>query len=79
MRTAAHSKISKQWGYTVSGDMFLMPGATGDFAVEHSIQLEWNKHSGFSLLAGYKMIYGEYPFGTQAHIFPAFDMVWRSE
>ena len=75
--SAIHSKINKHWGYVVSGEAFLMPGAPGEFAFENTSQIEWVRNSGFRILLGYKMMYGEYPFGGQAHIFPAFDFIWR--
>jgi hypothetical protein len=77
MGSSIHSKINKHWGYVVSGEAFLMPGAPGEFAFENTSQIEWERHSGFRVLFGYKLIYGEYPFGGQAHIFPAFDFIWR--
>ena len=77
MGTALYSKLTKKWAYRVSGDIFLMPGAPGELAFEHTGQLEWKRHSGFSVLAGYKLIYGEYPFGGQAHLLPAVDLIWH--
>lgn len=77
MGSAVHAKISKHWGYLVKGDVFLMPGAPGELAFENTSQIEWMRHSGFRVLCGFKLTYGEYPFGSQAHIFPAIDLVWR--
>lgn len=77
MGTALYSKLNKKWAYKVSGDIFLMPGAPGELAFEHTGQFEWKRHSGFRVLAGYKLIYGEYPFGGQAHLLPAVDLIWH--
>jgi len=76
MGSSIHSRINKHWGYIVSGEAFLMPGALGEFAFENTSQIEWVRHSGFRILCGYKLIYGEYPFGGEVHIFPAFDLIW---
>jgi len=35
--------------------------------------LVWSKNEKFRILLGYKLVAGEYPYGSQAHIFPAVD------
>jgi hypothetical protein len=35
--------------------------------------LVWTKSNQFRILLGYKLIAGEYPFGSQAHLFPFMD------
>lgn len=64
------------WAYFIDYDLFLMPGARQVYAFEHKGLFIWSKSDRFRLLFGYKLVAGEYPFGTQAHLFPVFDLQW---
>ena len=56
--------------------VFHFPGADENFHVETSLNFAFiHKKTEYS--AGVKLIYGEYPFGTQWHLLPMFDIVWR--
>lgn len=59
--------------YLVDVDLFVMPDHSGTFAVEHSLMLNWYINRGWSLHAGYKLVYGDYPFGQQLHMLPLVD------
>jgi len=63
-----------KWSYLIDYDMFLMPGGRGRYAFENKGMLVYSKSEKFRLLIGYKLIAGEYPFGAQAHLLPAFDI-----
>ena len=54
--------------------MFLMPGGRGRYAFEQQGSLIWQGSSKSRLSFGYKLIAGEYPFGSQAHLLPTFDI-----
>jgi hypothetical protein len=67
-------QVKERWSYVIDYDMFLMPGGRGRFAFEQKGLLVWSKSKKFRLLVGYKLIAGEYPFGSQAHLLPALDL-----
>jgi len=70
-------KLSNRWNYVVDMDFFYYPKADQDFAFEHKGLILWNKSHRFQLSFGYKLAYGEYPFGTQWHLLvPIFDIQW---
>lgn len=62
--------------FLVDADLLLLPGAKASMAFEHKGLLIWTKSNRFQLVAGYKLVFGEYPFGTQWHLFPLFDLQW---
>ncbi len=64
------------WSYLIDYDLFLMPGGHEVYAFEHKGLIFWTKSDRFRLLLGYKLVAGEYPFGTQAHLFPILDLQW---
>ena len=58
-------------------DMLLLPGFKEAFAFEHKNLLTWALSSRTNIQAGYKLVYGEYPFGAQWHLLPLLDVLWR--
>jgi len=89
-RTAAHyhdynfrfgsdlqGKFFRRWNYVGDADLFYMPSGEENFAFEHKGLLLWNKSERFQLCIGYKLVYGEYPFGRQWHLLlPMLDLQW---
>jgi hypothetical protein len=69
-----YRQTKDRWSYLIDYDMFLMPGGRGRYSFEHKGMLIWSKSEKFRILTGYKLIAGEYPFGSQAHLLPAFDI-----
>ena len=67
-------QMAENWSYLIDYDMFLMPGGIGRYAFENKGAIIWSKSSKFRIMAGYKLIAGEYPFGSQAHLLPVFDI-----
>ncbi|MEA1881191.1 MAG: hypothetical protein U9N31_02150 [Candidatus Marinimicrobia bacterium] len=67
-------QFKERWSYTMDYDMFIMPGGEGRYAFEHLGFLIWTKSNRFRLLFGYKLIAGEYPYGSQAHLLPLVDV-----
>ena len=68
-----YRQINEKLFYVVDYDMFLMPNDKGRYAFEHKSALIWSKNKNFRVLLGYKLIAGEYPFGSQAHLLPSLD------
>ena len=58
-------------------DMLLLPGFKEAFALEHKNLLTWALSNRTNIQIGYKLVYGEYPFGTQWHLLPLLDVLWR--
>ena len=73
------SSFRPSWSYSMDYDMIMMPGGRGRYAFEHKGLMVWTKSPKFQIHFGYKLIAGEYPFGAQAHLFPALDFIWRSD
>jgi hypothetical protein len=70
-------KIYHRWHHALDFDIFLNPGAEENVAFEHKGLLLWNKSQRLQICLGYKLVYGEYPFGTQWHFLaPLFDLQW---
>jgi len=69
-----YRQAKDHWSYLIDYDMFLMPGGRGRYSFEHKGLLIWSKSEKFRILTGYKLIAGEYPFGSQAHLLPALDI-----
>ncbi|MCK4715417.1 MAG: hypothetical protein KAT54_01290, partial [Candidatus Marinimicrobia bacterium] len=72
-------KIFQKWFYLADVDIFYFPGADEDFAFEQKGLIQWNKSKKFQLCFGYKLSYGNYPFGTQWHLLPAFDIQFAKQ
>lgn len=68
--------IFRRWHYLADVDLFYTPEADSRTEVEHKLMLLWNKSQRFQLSIGYKLVYGEYPFGTQWHLLPVLDCQW---
>lgn len=79
--------LNKRFGYHVDGLLFLTPGIDEKLAFEHKTMITWHKSEKFRISAGYKIVYGQYPFGNQWNLVPPripllpvwvplFDLVW---
>ena len=77
-----NGQLGEKWNYLVDGDLLLIPGMKGYFALEHKGMLAWKKSSKFQVSFGYKLIYGLYPDGypndntAHAHALPLLDLQW---
>jgi len=58
-------------------NVLLLPGMEEGFAFEHKNLLTWALSNRMDIQIGYKLIFGEYPFGVQWHLFPLLDILWR--
>lgn len=66
----------RRWHYHADSDIFLFPGSDTGLAFEHKGLIIWRKSAHFQLCMGYKVTYADYPFGTQWHMLPLFDLQW---
>jgi len=70
-------KFFQKWNYLFDADLFYTPDGEENFAFEHKVLLLWNKSERFQVCLGYKLVYGEYPFGRQWHLLlPIVDLQW---
>ena len=58
-------------------NVLLLPGMEEGFAFEHKNLLTWALSNRMDIQIGYKLIFGEYPFGVQWHLLPLLDILWR--
>jgi len=79
--------ISEKWSYHADALFFLTPGIDEKIAFEHKLMASWHKSDRFKVSVGYKLAYGDYPFGSQWNLLPPkipllpvwvplFDLVW---
>lgn len=61
------------------GDLFLTPGLDEALGFEHKGLLVFNKSQRFQLTLGYKLTFGNYPYGDQWHLLPLFDLQWARQ
>lgn len=68
-------QLNKRWHYSIDADYFYIPGVDHNKAFEHKGLLIWEKSVKTKITLGYKLVYGQYPFGSQWHLFiPIFDI-----
>lgn len=68
-------RLYKRWHYSLDADYFYIPGVDHNKAVEHKGLIIWRKSDKTKITLGCKLVYGEYPFGSQWHLFiPIFDI-----
>ena len=56
--------------------MFGRDALEGNSAVEHSGLVRWDASEHLALFAGYKFVWGRYPFGAAWHVLPMVDVAW---
>ena len=62
--------IKGRWSGFVDGDVFLYPGSASALFFETKALLVWTKSSRLRFMVGYKITYGEYPFGNHWQMLP---------
>ena len=62
--------LTGRWSGFVDGDLFLYPGNSYGLFYESKVLLIWTKSNRFRLMLGYKITYGEYPYGAHWQILP---------
>jgi len=58
-------------------EIFHFPGSDENLAIEYSSMYSWMKSDKTQLSLGFKVIWGNYPFGSQTHLLPMFDIKWK--
>ena len=62
--------LAGKWSGLIDGDIFLYPGSNNGLFYESKILLIWTNNSQLRIMAGYKITYGKYPFGSHWQIVP---------
>jgi hypothetical protein len=58
-------------------DLLFLPEE--DIFIEHKLLCNYQLSTKYTLSAGYKLTYGNYPYGKQLDIFPLIDFSWQWE
>ena len=67
--------FSPRFGYMVKVENFILPTADEYYFLENKGALYFmSEKQSIRLQAGYKLCYGQYPFGTQWHLLPVLDL-----
>ncbi len=70
-------QVSPVIGIQTDGDIFLHSKETGGLAFEHKSLVFLSRKENRRFAIGYKLTYGNYPFGKQIHLLgPIFDFQW---
>ena len=48
---------------------------SGDYSIEHKLFAVWKRSNRFRVLAGYKLVTGDYPYGKQTRLLPYIPML----
>ncbi|MCH7939423.1 MAG: hypothetical protein IID13_06730 [Candidatus Marinimicrobia bacterium] len=68
--------IKRLW---VDADLFITPGFDRPLAFEHKGLTVLSRKGRLGLLVGYKLTWGDYPFGAQWHLLPLVDLQWTRQ
>lgn len=68
-------KISSSFGFKLNAESYIILGTSENFFFENRGYVTWTRKTRLQLQAGYFLCYGKYPFGTQWHLFPAFEII----
>jgi hypothetical protein len=61
-------RLHHRWHYLADCDLFYTPRGDDNWAIEHKGMLLWDKSGKLQAGLGYKLTWGEYPFGSQWHL-----------
>jgi hypothetical protein len=65
--------------YLMDGDIFYIPGVDYNFSFENKGMIYWRFSNYLELSIGYKLVYGQYPYGNEWNLFLPmidFQMAW---
>lgn len=71
-----NGQVTRRLGYLLDGEMLILPASEGGYAVEQMSLLSWALARRLAVAAGYRVVYGAYPFGTDTHLLPVIDLQW---
>ena len=63
-------------GYRVDVDAWVLPMSEGKWALEAKGTLPWRPSEHFTAQLSGTAVVGEYPYGTNWHLLPGFDLIW---
>ena len=67
-------QVNRTLDVMIDSDVFIFPGSDNGFNWESKCLLQWHPSPRNQFSFGYKLVYGEYPFGNAWHLFiPIFD------
>jgi len=69
--------LSGKWVLKSDTKILLLPGYTEQFFWEHQGQVFWEFDKSWYMMFGYLLTYGNYPFGSQYHLLPLFDVGYQ--
>jgi hypothetical protein len=69
-------RFARRLGLLGDAMFFIIPSSEGLFAFEQTSRLTWQPGRRLALAAGYRFIYGGYPYGADIHVFPLVDLKW---
>jgi len=76
-------KLSKKWDVFTNINGIVYPKSGDGFFIENKSLLIWNYSEKTEIQFGYKLVYGQYPFGDMLHLLPfsimpvpLIDIVW---
>ena len=61
--------IAGKFNYVIDGDIFYIPSVDYNFSFENKGMIHWRFTDYSELCIGYKLIYGEYPYGNEWNLF----------
>lgn len=77
--TDLRGKIRRSWSYMFDWQFFVIPIKEHNFFLENTgvVMCDLGRHA--RIRGGYKLCYGDYPFGKQWHLLPTIDLVFGSK
>ena len=63
--------------YRLDVDGWWLPNSDAAWATEVKTTVHWRPSDGFNAHIGATAVVGEYPYGNNWHVLPAFDLIWR--
>lgn len=72
-------KIVRKWSYLADFQFFVIPRKENNLFIEHTGAIMCALGKNARLKGGYKLCYGDYPFGKQLHLLPVIDIVFGSK
>jgi hypothetical protein len=79
---AAGGEIATWLRYRLMLDLFFIPSDEVDdveLTAEHAAAFTWPASDGFAVHVGYRLVFGQYPFGEQVDLLPVVDLQWAFE
>ncbi len=60
-----YGRIKGDWWFRINGELFYYSGSKQTKAFEHNGKIYWRHKNRWEVSAGYNIIYGEYPYGSE--------------